>query len=72
MELKVIIAVFSAIFRFTSNNVCWEPGDDHNEKRYLKECDRPARSPASDRLGMSPYLRRISCDPENHNNALST
>ena len=41
MELKVIIAVFSAIFGFkdtrelglfTSSNVCWEPGDNHNKK----------------------------------------
>ena len=32
MEFEVIIAVFYAIFKFTSNNVCLEPGDDHNEK----------------------------------------
>ena len=32
MEFEVINAVFSAIFKFTSSNVCWEPGDDHSEK----------------------------------------
>ena len=46
MELEVINAVFPAIFRFedkrklglfTYSNVCWEPGEDHNEKKVKKE-----------------------------------